>query len=100
MTLEQPVAHALLTSLTLTIFYISTMADISDDDKLGGKLVMRFSQILDSADVPNVLWGNYLLTIYGIPTITDVCISFSFLFFFLSDGTIAEQMIGRSLCRS
>ncbi|KAJ5751366.1 hypothetical protein N7533_008394 [Penicillium manginii] len=47
------------------------MADASDDDKLCGKLVMKFCQILDSAGVPNVLWGNYLLTIYGVPTITD-----------------------------
>jgi hypothetical protein len=59
------------------------MADASDDDKLCGKLVMKFCQILDSAGVPNVLWGNYLLTIYGVPTITDVCTCFS------SDGKTA-----------
>ncbi|ATY59633.1 thioredoxin reductase [Cordyceps militaris] len=35
------------------------------------KLVLRICQILNSAGVPNVLWGNYLLRIYGVPTIFD-----------------------------
>ncbi|OAA39419.1 hypothetical protein NOR_06257 [Metarhizium rileyi] len=47
-----------------------------DDDMAGktlldGKPVARICQILNSAGVPNVLWGNYLLTIYGVPTIID-----------------------------
>lgn len=87
--LEKRVDHALFTLSILAI-----MVDILDKNKLGGKLVMRFCQILNSAGVPNVLWGNYLLTIYGVPTITDVCTLFS------SGGTIAEQIIGCGLCRS
>lgn len=64
------------------------MADLSEDKLLEGKLVARFCQILNFAGVPNVLWGNYLLTIYGVPTITDVGAFFSF------DATIAEQILG------
>jgi len=28
--------------------------------------------ILDRAGIPNVLWGNLLLTVYGVPTIVDM----------------------------
>ncbi|PGH23779.1 hypothetical protein AJ80_02209 [Polytolypa hystricis UAMH7299] len=34
-------------------------------------LVATVSQLLDSGGVPNVLWGNYLLTVYGIPSLTN-----------------------------
>lgn len=40
---------------------------------LGETLVAALSQVLDSGGVPNVLWGNYLLTVYGIPSLTNVC---------------------------
>ena len=36
-------------------------------------LVASISQILTDDGVPCVLWGNYLLTIYGVPSIVDVC---------------------------
>ncbi|KAL3469519.1 hypothetical protein BJX99DRAFT_265131 [Aspergillus californicus] len=37
-------------------------------------LATSISSLLDAVDVPNLLWGNYLLTVYGIPTIVDdVC---------------------------
>jgi len=32
-----------------------------------------------SDGVSNILWGNYLLTVYGVPTIVDVWISIYFL---------------------
>lgn len=41
---------------------------------LDDKLVATISRTLTSAGVPNILWGNYLLTVYGIPTIVDVCL--------------------------
>ncbi|KZZ99233.1 thioredoxin reductase [Beauveria brongniartii RCEF 3172] len=47
------------------------MDDIAGKTSLDGKPVARICQILNSAGVPNVLWGNYLLTIYGVPTIID-----------------------------
>lgn len=46
---------------------------------LDRKLVATISSILTSAGVSNILWGNYLLTVYGVPTIVDVCISPYFL---------------------
>ncbi|KAE8389680.1 hypothetical protein BDV23DRAFT_93825 [Aspergillus alliaceus] len=39
--------------------------------QLDNDLVISISCLLDAANVPNLLWGNYLLTIYGIPTIVD-----------------------------
>lgn len=40
--------------------------------RLDNSLVTSISHLLDSVGVPNLLWGNYLLTIYGIPTFVDV----------------------------
>ncbi|KAM0743868.1 hypothetical protein ACQRIT_001182 [Beauveria bassiana] len=47
------------------------MDDIAGKTSPDGKPVVRICQILNSAGVPNVLWGNYLLRIYGVPTIID-----------------------------
>ncbi|KAM3464417.1 hypothetical protein MY5147_002322 [Beauveria neobassiana] len=47
------------------------MDDIAGKTSLDSKPVVRICQILNSAGVPNVLWGNYLLRIYGVPTIID-----------------------------
>ncbi|KAM3458965.1 hypothetical protein MY3296_000112 [Beauveria thailandica] len=47
------------------------MDDIAGKTSLDGKPVAKICQILNSAGVPNVVWGNYLLTIYGVPTIID-----------------------------
>ncbi|CAG8380372.1 hypothetical protein CBS147333_9308 [Penicillium roqueforti] len=41
------------------------------EQKLGNDLVSSISSLLDSINVPNLLWGNYLLTVYGVPTIVD-----------------------------
>ncbi|CAP91518.1 Pc13g04490 [Penicillium rubens Wisconsin 54-1255] len=43
--------------------------------QLDNDLVTSISCLLDAADIPNLLWGNYLLTIYGVPTVVDVSIS-------------------------
>ena len=43
--------------------------------QLDNDLVTSISCLLDTADIPNLLWGNYLLTIYGVPTVVDVSIS-------------------------
>ena len=57
----------------------ATMSDVhSRPQKLETKLVATISRILTSAGIPNILWGNYLLTVYGVPTIVDVCISLPF----------------------
>ncbi|CAG8146602.1 unnamed protein product [Penicillium salamii] len=38
---------------------------------LNNDLVSSIASLLDSISVPNLLWGNYLLTVYGVPTIVD-----------------------------
>jgi len=35
-------------------------------------LVANIACLLDHASIPNVLWGTYLLNVYGVPTIIDV----------------------------
>jgi len=42
--------------------------------QLNNDLVASISSLLDAINVPNLLWGNYLLTVYGVPTIVDVSI--------------------------
>lgn len=39
------------------------------------KLVASISRILTRNEIPCVLWGNYLLTVYGVPSIVDVSLS-------------------------
>jgi hypothetical protein len=39
---------------------------------LGEPVIASVSGLLASGDVPNVLWGNYLLTVYGVPSLTNV----------------------------
>ncbi|QKX55964.1 uncharacterized protein TRUGW13939_03063 [Talaromyces rugulosus] len=41
-----------------------------DGQRLDDKLVTSIS-LLTAAGIPNVLWGNYLLTIYGVPTVVE-----------------------------
>lgn len=43
--------------------------------ELDNNLVESISACLDASDAPTLLWGNYLLTIFGVPTIVDVNIS-------------------------
>ena len=43
-----------------------------DGQALNNNLVASIAYILDEANVPNVLWGNYLLTIFGVSTVVDV----------------------------
>ncbi|KAI0106886.1 hypothetical protein F4814DRAFT_452098 [Daldinia grandis] len=40
-----------------------------DIDTLDEGLVKSISQLLSDAGVPSVLWGDYLLTVYGVPSI-------------------------------
>lgn len=42
--------------------------------QLNNDLVASISSLLDAINVPNLLWGNYLLTVYGVPTVVDVSI--------------------------
>ncbi|OJJ50089.1 hypothetical protein ASPZODRAFT_1104119 [Penicilliopsis zonata CBS 506.65] len=39
--------------------------------QLDNDLVILIASLLNAANVPNILWGNYLLTIYGVPTVVD-----------------------------
>jgi hypothetical protein len=49
------------------------MADFRfSGQRLDNELVASVSRLLDAAEVPNLLWGNYLLTIYGVPTVVNV----------------------------
>ena len=69
------------------------MADIPvEAESLDAKFVARISRLLNDAGVPNLLWGNYLLTVYGIPTIIDVRV------FLLYDVTFADFMVGYCFC--
>lgn len=69
------------------------MADIPvEAESLDGKFVASISQILNNAGVPNLLWGNYLLTVYGVPTIVDVRV------FLLYEVTLADSMVGCGFC--
>ena len=45
------------------------------DHKLSDELVSRIAGSLDQAGIENVLWGNYLLTVYSVPTCSNVNIS-------------------------
>ncbi|KAE8406746.1 hypothetical protein BDV37DRAFT_269773 [Aspergillus pseudonomiae] len=38
---------------------------------LDNDLVTSISSLLDAFNIPNLLWGNYLLTVYGVPTVVD-----------------------------
>lgn len=40
----------------------------------GNARVASAAAALDAAKIPHVLWGLYPLTIYGIPTVVNVCI--------------------------
>lgn len=69
------------------------MADLHVESKsLDSKFVVTVSRILNSAGVPDLLWGNYLLTIYGVPTIIDISILLN------SDISVAEPVAGRGFC--
>ncbi|PWY90483.1 hypothetical protein BO94DRAFT_565094 [Aspergillus sclerotioniger CBS 115572] len=47
---------------------------------LSNNLVNLISSILNDAGVPNLLWVNYLLTVYGVPAIVDAnVVSYMFL---------------------
>ncbi|PYH67145.1 uncharacterized protein BO88DRAFT_466550 [Aspergillus vadensis CBS 113365] len=39
--------------------------------QLDSDLVTSISSLLDDVNVSNLLWGNYLLTVYGDPTVVD-----------------------------
>lgn len=56
-------------------FEEDTMATyVFSDQPLNNSLVGSISSLLSAAGVPNLLWGNYLLTVYGVPTIVDVSV--------------------------
>lgn len=40
--------------------------------QLDNKLVTAIPHLLDESSVPNLLWGDYLLTVYGVPTIVNI----------------------------
>jgi hypothetical protein len=39
---------------------------------LDNRLVASAAARLDAAKIPYVLWGNYMLTIFGIPTVVKL----------------------------
>lgn len=46
--------------------------DCADLPPLVNRLVRSAAARLDAAQIPNVFWGNYMLTTFGTPTIVDV----------------------------
>ncbi|KAE8152616.1 hypothetical protein BDV25DRAFT_150733 [Aspergillus avenaceus] len=44
---------------------------VNADRHLNNDLVASISLLLKKACVPNLLWGNYLLTVYGVSAIVD-----------------------------
>lgn len=64
--------------------------------KLDNELVASISRLLDAAGVPNLLWGNYMLTLYGVPTIVDVSVYSTTTRLWL----ITNPVTGRLLCGS
>lgn len=40
--------------------------------QLDDTLVASISSLLSATGIPNLFWGNFLLTVYGVPTIVDV----------------------------
>lgn len=49
------------------------MTAMTESHSLNNKLVVHLASLLDAAGIVNVLWGNYLLCIFGVPTIVEVC---------------------------
>lgn len=43
-----------------------------DTSIINEELVGSLSRILTENGIPCVLWGNYLLTVYGVPSMVDV----------------------------
>ena len=39
---------------------------------LEGAFVAHIASLIDQAGIWNVLWGNYLLSIFGVPTYVEV----------------------------
>lgn len=59
------VGEATLTTATMENHNLNT--EVIDET-----LVASISHILLGSNIPCVLWGNYILTIYGVPSIVDV----------------------------
>ncbi|KAL4735965.1 hypothetical protein BDV11DRAFT_208014 [Aspergillus similis] len=65
--------------------------------QLDNDLVTLISSLLDAINVPNLLWSNYLLTVYRVPTIVDdVTFVVSDALIRISFSTLAEA--GLDLC--
>ena len=61
------------TSSTLTMTRdISEVQDDFELPPLDNRLVASAAAVLDAAQVPFVLWGNYMLTVFGIPSVVNV----------------------------
>lgn len=46
--------------------------EILNTETLSQALVASVSRILIQSEISCILWGNYLLTIYGVPSIVEV----------------------------
>lgn len=67
--------HILLDDTPQTLQGYSHLPTMADQNiTLDDNLVANLSGILNSAGIPNFLWSNYLLTIYGVSTFVDVSI--------------------------
>ena len=48
---------------------------IPDDQPLNENLVATITAAFDDANIDSVLWGDYLLIVFGVPSIVDVGIT-------------------------
>jgi hypothetical protein len=58
-----------------TLMIVEDVRKAEDDSELpplDDRLVASAAARLDAAEIPHVLWGNYMLTIFGIPTVVNV----------------------------
>ena len=51
---------------------VSKAPDDAELPPLDNRLVASAAATLDAVKIPHVLWGHYLLTVFGIPTIVEV----------------------------
>ena len=62
------------------------------DLPLSQELVAAVAYHLDSEGVPNVLWGNYLLTAFGVPSIVAVRYSFPLCLVEITDLSLGRRV--------
>lgn len=45
---------------------------ITKGEPLGQELIASIAGLLSASTIPNVLWGNYMLIVHGVPSVVEV----------------------------